>query len=62
MAVINPPEKKLVKRTSVHWGNPGGGQVSRDGNFAFRIHPAGQSVISKQQWSVPVIGRVKLIQ
>ena len=31
-------------------GEPGDDQVSRDVNFACRIHPAAQSDIGKQQW------------
>ena len=29
---------------------PGGDLVSRDGNFACRIHPAAQSAIGEQHW------------
>ena len=48
-----------TQRTSIHTeladsmvnlGEPGGGQVSRDGNFACRIHPAAQIAIGEQQW------------
>ena len=32
------------------WGEPGGGQVSRDGNCTCGIHPAAKSVIDEQRW------------
>ena len=31
-------------------GEPGDGQVLKNVNFAYRIHPAAQSDIGKQQW------------
>ena len=35
-----------------HSEEPSDDQVSKDVNFAWRIHPAAQSDISEQQWSL----------
>ena len=47
---MNASVRTELADSMVTLGEPGGGYVSRDGNFAGRIHPAAQSAIRVQQW------------
>ena len=47
---VNASVRTELAGSMVTLGEPGGDEVSRDGNFACGIHPAVQIAIGEQQW------------